>query len=111
QELRDLLDNEQAPADLRVEVALALGKHATNAAVFDQLQEIAADRMTPLAVRQASAAALSGTREGSTWLLEVHEQKFLPDDLTPDLSRLLRGSPFPDIRKKAFAAFPPPPPL
>src|SRR5262249_6482689 len=111
QELRDLLDNEHAPADLRVEVALALGKHAANPAVFDQLQEVAAVRATPLAVRQAAAAALIGPREGSTWLMEVHEQKFLPDDLTPDLARLLRGSPFIDIRKKAFAAFPPPPPL
>ena len=75
------------------------------------LERYAQRKDYPLAVRQAAVAGLSGYRNGSTWLLAAHSDQKLAADLLPDLSRLLRGSPFPDIRKKALVAFPAPPPL
>jgi putative membrane-bound dehydrogenase-like protein len=59
------------------------------------------------AVQQAALTALAGTRLGSTWLLDIHEKKELPDNLQPAVARLLRNSPYVDLRNRAMIAFPP----
>ena len=53
-------------------------------------------------------AGLAASRPGTTWLLQAHGGKKLAGDLTPDLARLLRNSPYPDLRNKALLAFPAP---
>jgi putative heme-binding domain-containing protein len=59
-------------------------------------------------VQQAALSALAGTRPGSVWLLEIHDKKELPDNLQPMVARLMRNSPYVDLRNRALAAFPPP---
>jgi putative heme-binding domain-containing protein len=58
--------------------------------------------------RAASLSALAGTRPGTQWLLDQHSRKGLPADLVADAGRLLRNSPYVDLRNKAMIAFPPP---
>jgi putative membrane-bound dehydrogenase-like protein len=58
--------------------------------------------------RQAALSALAGTRRGSQWLLEQHAHKALPADLVADTGRLMRNSPYVDLRNRAMIAFPPP---
>jgi putative heme-binding domain-containing protein len=52
--------------------------------------------------------ALAGTRPGATWLLDLHAKGKLPEDLHADTARLLRNSPYPNLRNRALTAFPPP---
>src|SRR5262249_53554841 len=59
-------------------------------------------------VQQAALTALAGTRQGSVWLLDLHDKKELPDTLEPSVARLLRNSPYVDLRNRAMTAFPPP---
>jgi putative heme-binding domain-containing protein len=59
-------------------------------------------------LKQAAVGALAGTRPGSIWLLEVQANKELPEVLKPAVARLLRNSPYPDLRNRALIAFPPP---
>jgi putative membrane-bound dehydrogenase-like protein len=102
----------KAPLEVGVEAVVALG-HVPNpkAGVAKSLMEFTEDKTVALPIRQAAVAGLAATKTGATWLLEQGGQKKLSAELIPDTSRLLRGSPFPDIRKKAFGVFPAPPPL
>jgi putative membrane-bound dehydrogenase-like protein len=59
-------------------------------------------------LRQEAVKALVGSRGGSQWLLAAAEKKQLPDDLKADVGRLLRNSPYGDIKSRAVAAFPAP---
>jgi putative heme-binding domain-containing protein len=86
---------------------LALGRLGDD----KRLEVVASDAEKSLPLRQAAVAGLAGSRTGSTWLLEVHAQKKLQADLEADLSRLLRNSPYPEVRKTAEKEFPPPPAL
>jgi putative membrane-bound dehydrogenase-like protein len=95
-------------AEIPIEAANALARQGTPAAMI-VLQRAAAEAKTPLAVRQAAIAGLAATRTGATWLLKAHADKQLAADLTADLARLLRNSPFPDLQNQALIAFPPPP--
>jgi putative membrane-bound dehydrogenase-like protein len=61
-----------------------------------------------LELRLAAAAALAESRQGTVWLLDVQANKQLPQVLSPDVARLLRNSPYPDLRQKARAVWPPP---
>jgi putative membrane-bound dehydrogenase-like protein len=99
-------------ADLKfaIEAARALGRQGTAQAIA-VLEKIAVAERAELELRQAVVAALAGTRPGTAWLLEAHARKELKKDLLADLARLLRYSPYPDLRNKALIAFPPPPKL
>jgi putative membrane-bound dehydrogenase-like protein len=94
------------PADLRVEAVHALGKQATPDALkaLEHLVTAKADA----AVKQAAVEALAGSRPGTIWLLAANDRKQLPGDLRADVGRLLRNSPFVDLRNRALLAFPPP---
>src|SRR5439155_228615 len=72
------------------------------------LKQVVADHKEKLALRVEALAALSGSRQGTVWLLAQHEAKTLPDALVADTGRLLRNSPYQDLRNKALLAFPPP---
>lgn len=52
--------------------------------------------------------ALANTRAGSAWLLEQKDAGKLPEALAADTGRLLRNSPYQDLRNKAMIAFPAP---
>jgi putative heme-binding domain-containing protein len=58
--------------------------------------------------RLACVAAMSGNRRSCDFLIDRHTKGLLPNDLAADTGRLLRNSPFADIRNKALIAFPPP---
>ncbi len=59
-------------------------------------------------LRQEAVKALAGSRGGSEWLLAAAEKKQLPDYLKADAGRLLRNSPYNDLKRRALAAFPAP---
>jgi putative membrane-bound dehydrogenase-like protein len=56
--------------------------------------------------QQLAVEVLAGTRPGTVWLLDQHEKGKLQKDLVADAGRLLRNSPFPDLRNRANLAFP-----
>jgi putative membrane-bound dehydrogenase-like protein len=56
--------------------------------------------------RIAALDALAGSRAGSQWLLAANDKKQLPDELKPQVGRLLRNSPYPDLRNRALLTFP-----
>jgi putative membrane-bound dehydrogenase-like protein len=95
---------------LRSEALAALGKQGTPAAQA-LLQEVVQDKSTSLFQRQSALAGLAGSKEGSAWLLASYGEKKLSGDLTSDLARLLRNSPFGDLKKQAQAILPAPPKL
>jgi putative heme-binding domain-containing protein len=70
------------------------------------LQAILTAKDAPLTQRQSAAAALAGSRSGTQWLLAANDKKDLPDDLKPEIGRLLRNSPHQDLRNQAMIAFP-----
>jgi putative membrane-bound dehydrogenase-like protein len=97
------------------EAAQALGRLAqsrANARVAGQalkaLQDAVIAKGPPGPARASALAALVGTRPGSQWLLELHGRKALPVDLVADAGRMLRNSPYVDLRNRALIAFPPP---
>ena len=98
---------------LRDKAVAALGRHASSSGGRQAvLQNITLDRTnTPPSTRQVAVAALSGTKAGAAWLLEKHASNELPKELLPDVARLLRNSPYADIKKKAQAQLPAPPKL
>jgi hypothetical protein len=59
-------------------------------------------------LRLSAVTALAAGRPGSIFLLDLHKAGDLPDALTPTAARLLRNSPFVDLRARALIAFPPP---
>ena len=58
--------------------------------------------------RKAALNALAGSRNGTQWLLKLHETKKFPEGLIADAGRLLRNSPFQGERNKAMLLFPAP---
>lgn len=94
--------------ELAVDAVLALGRQGTKVSQ-GLLQTMATDaKQYQLAERQAAVAGLAGTRPGSQFLLDAQAKGKLGKELTPDLARLLRNSPFPDLRNKALTMFPAP---
>ena len=95
---------------LKAEALQALGRQGTTHAQTI-LQTILQQKGSTLAARQAAVAGLAANKEGAVWLLRAYEGKNLDKDLTADLSRLLRNSPFPNVKKPAQALLPAPPKL
>ena len=106
------------PLELRTQVVQALGRQARPRYFRQQaspalriLENLLRTRDEDLVLQQAAAAALAGTRPGCIWLLEAHAKKELPEALNSQVARLLRNSPYQDLRNRALIAFPPPPRL
>jgi len=102
-ELANLADQR----DLQRVAIAALGKvgHARAVAL---LEEMFKDERRPLAVRVLAVTAAAESRPGSQRLLQLHEQKQLPQALLADAGQVLRNSPYQDLRNKALVAFPAP---
>lgn len=101
--LRRLFADTTAPKALRIEALRSLGRHS-DASSLPALAELLKSK-EPLDLRQEALAVFAGNKEGSSALLQNHRDKSLPDDLTADLSRILRNSPFPDIKSQAQKIF------
>jgi putative membrane-bound dehydrogenase-like protein len=103
------------PKEVRTDVLQSLGQLSqrkkgqpgveTALEVLKTLVELA---QTPPDIRRGAVEALTGSRPGSAWLLGLHAKKKLPESVQADAGRLLRNSPYQDLRKKAMTAFPPP---
>lgn len=104
------------PPALRVEAVNALGKHAEQkdakapslAPAVKALQGLVLNDKEEMGLRVSAVSALSGTRPGTIWFLDLNEKKELPESLRPEVARLLRNTPYQDLRAKALLAFPPP---
>ena len=101
---------------LRVEAAKALGNLAQpkgkaetpeNKAALAHLKSSLEFIHPDVASRMAILSALAGTRPGTVWLLDVAAKGNLADDLKGETARLLRNSPYQDLRNKAMVQFPP----
>lgn len=114
--LGQLADTADQPA-LRTAVVQALGQHAQQrprkggadlAPAVQALQKLILDKQRDLAYRQEAALVLANTRIGNEWFLWLNEQKQLPTEFAADIIRILRNSPYQDLRNRALVAFPPP---
>jgi putative membrane-bound dehydrogenase-like protein len=90
------------------QLAQRRGQRDVAAQALKALQDAVTAKGQPGPSRQAALSALAGTRSGSQWLLERHSRKELPGELVADAGRLLRNSPYVDLRNRALIAFPPP---
>lgn len=99
----ELLGNEAVAALGR------LAQHRGDKTTAGQALKVLQDAVTAKGpARAAALSALAGTRPGTQWLLKQHARKALPADLVADAGRLLRNSPYVDLRNKARIDFPPP---
>jgi len=99
-----LLIQPQEPAT-RKEIITALGKMGTKEALVP-LQTYFLDNKIDAEPRRMALEGLAGSRAGTTWLLEMQSKKELPEVMVAETARLLRNSPYQDLRNKALIAFP-----
>jgi len=90
-------------ASLTGDAIVALGRQATPAAL-DALERFVRESSLPLSSRLDAIQALAFSRPGSLWLLQHYQE--LDKPLQGEVARLLRNSPFQDLRNKALVAFP-----
>jgi putative membrane-bound dehydrogenase-like protein len=94
---------------LREQAFMTLGRQGTEAS--ESALQLAVTGRPSLPLKRAAVAALAGNKSGAEWLLQEHAKKTLSADLTPDLARLLRNSPFKEVKKQAQSQLPAPPKL
>ncbi len=107
----DELDGAYAAA-----VAGALGKlvgpkgdSPVGKAALAELQKVfLAEASSParIARRLAALETLVANRPGTAWLLDLHAKGKLPQAIQADTARLVRNTPYQDLRNKALVAFP-----
>jgi putative membrane-bound dehydrogenase-like protein len=108
--LTELIMDSKAPAPVRVQAIKSLGRDFTWLSV--PLLSVITDAKTyALELRQTAVAVLASHKGVADYLLKYHSEKSIDNDLTPDLARLLRNSPFPEIKKRAQVQLPAPPKL
>ncbi len=96
------------PAD-RKEILVALGKQAEQPRrnnpnpALASLTKIVLDVDRPAELRSEAVNALSGGRPGCLWLLDNLSNKQIPPGVQKEAVRLLRNSPYQDIRNRAVA--------
>ncbi len=110
--LLDLLSNGTV-AD-QPEVARALGEVARSRMntpeekqVIHRLQQLVLEAKQA-ELRDAAVLGLTASMSGSSWLLDAQQNKTLPTESIPLAGRVLRNSPFEEIRKQAQKLFPAP---
>ncbi|MFT3881541.1 MAG: HEAT repeat domain-containing protein [Gemmatales bacterium] len=89
----------------RKEIITALGKMGTKDALVP-LQTYFLDNKLDAEPRRMVLEGLTNSRAGTSWLLEMQAKKELPDAMLAETGRLLRSSPYQDLRNKALIAFP-----
>ena len=72
------------------------------------LQHLLLQPQVPEPLRRLTLRNLAGNRLGTVWLLDLHHQKKLPQELVAEAGQLLRNSPFQGERNRALLLFPPP---
>lgn len=102
--LTKLLNPREEPAT-RKEVMSALGKIGTSEAM-KPLQTCYLDSQRDIDDRRMALESLAGSRTGTIWLLGLHDTRELPESMLADTARLLRNSPYQDLRNKSLVAFP-----
>ncbi len=102
-----LARNPQTAPTLRKVAVQTLGSLPNGQAV-DALKGLALSDKEEIALRQAAVADLAGTRAGTIWLLDTHEKRGLPAVLKSETARLVRNTPYGDLRHRAMKDFPPP---
>jgi putative membrane-bound dehydrogenase-like protein len=90
---------------LREDAIRALGNHTETDLARGALQKVLTEYAFDESSRRAALAALASSRPGSVWLLREAEAKHLNGELYADAGRVLRNSPFLDIRGRARAVF------
>ncbi|MBM4070305.1 MAG: c-type cytochrome [Planctomycetes bacterium] len=105
--LRQLIGDPAAPKALRIEALRSLGRHNNDDWSLPVLGKLLKSK-EPLDLRQEALAVFAGSKRGSTALLRGHSDKDIPGDLAADVARILRNSPFPDIKSQAQKVFPVP---
>jgi putative membrane-bound dehydrogenase-like protein len=106
--LSTIIANSSKQEPVAVEAVQALGRQSTPWSL-EALRVLVTAKDAPKVLRQAAVVGLAGTKNGAESLLKDYEAKLIAADLNQDLSRLLRNSPFPDIKKRAQASLPAPP--
>jgi putative heme-binding domain-containing protein len=109
QGVQGIFQKENVPA-VRLAALKALGRQGMPKAQ-DVLRAILQNREIALEERQAAAAGMAGTYGGAEWLLKAYQSKGLGDDLSDDVARLLRNSPYKEVKKLAATVLPAPPKL
>lgn len=99
-----LLIQPQEPTT-RKEIITALGKMGTKDALVP-LQTYFLDNKLDAEPRRMALEGLTSSRAGTSWLLEMQSKKELPEAMLAEAGRLLRSSPYQDLRNKALIAFP-----
>jgi len=101
------------PNGLRLEAVAALGEHVTQQAkdpasqqALTALQSILTAKNTPDDLSKAAVAALTGTRPGTDYLLDLKEKNQMPEAAIAEAGKLLRNSPFQGQRNRALILFP-----
>jgi putative membrane-bound dehydrogenase-like protein len=85
-----------------------LAKQPSAEAILPIVEHLIIDKSLDPDDRQSALAALASTRQGTTRLLALNEKGQLEPALKAETGRLLRNSPFQDVRYKARNMFPPP---
>jgi putative heme-binding domain-containing protein len=100
---------------LPAEAARSLAKLAANkpdspgaVEALKALQEVMLDKERGAELQKFALSSLTATRPGTVWLLDLNEKGDLPADLKAETARLLRNSPYQDLRARVLIAFPPP---
>ena len=109
--LRTLLENDGAK-ELNGEICRAIAALAGKSQ--GQVQKDAVDALSAVVLAKTSSEVsrtvaiegLAGSRVGTQWLMAIQERGGLPVAVTPLVGRLLRNSPFQDLRNKAMLLFP-----
>ncbi len=98
---------------IRNEAAQALGRLAQRKAdqpgstqALTALQNAFTNKDQHLALQEAAASALAGTRPGSTWLLQLAEKKQLPEALRNSTARLVAKQPLSRSAKQGVDPLP-----
>jgi putative membrane-bound dehydrogenase-like protein len=86
----------------RKEALSSLGRMQTTAALAVLQAKLKGDQADD------AVEPLASSRTGTIWLLDAHARKELPETLIPEAGRLLRNSPYQDLRNRALIAFPAP---
>jgi putative membrane-bound dehydrogenase-like protein len=72
------------------------------------LEALTLDGRADPELRRAAATTLAQTRPGAGWLLEGDTPKRLAGDIKSEIGRMLRNSPYEDVRDRAVHTFPAP---
>jgi putative heme-binding domain-containing protein len=75
-------------------------------AALQELRQLLLDKQLDPNLRATVESTLANTRPGASWLLDLQGKKLLPDALKGDVARLLRNTPYQDLRNRALIAFP-----